>query len=466
MPKEKMPDVIVLLPGLMGSVLTQVKNGKKEDLWEPSIGAALSAMFSGSDRYEKLYLKEDPLDRDILDDGIVASRVMPNVHLIPGFWKIDGYTTISNYIQKNFEVTKDENFFEFAYDWRRDNRVSAWKLDVSIKTWLKKWREKRPENKNAKVILIGHSMGGIVARHYLEVRNGWEHTKALVTFGTPYRGSLNALDVLVNGSRKGPLKLNAMTELARSTTSVYQLLPIYKCYDAGDGKLVRITEADVPLINAARAKAAREFHDEIQNAVKGHQSIPEYKQFHIRPIVGIDQRTNLSARKSGNGVEILQTYEGEDHSGDGTVARVSATPYELSEEQNEIYAGTKHGSLQNSDENLRQLEGILSKLYLHLGGFLAPQPPTEVARLGLEVQDVYWTTEEVECRITAPSEDLKLDLSVEGVALNPLRARWSDDGYYVANLGRLQEGAYRVRVGGDTGIEPVSDVFCVTPGHH
>lgn len=454
-----MPDIIVLLPGLMGSILTQVKNGKKEDLWEPSLGAALSAMFAGSDRYEKLYLKEDPLDRDILDDGIIASRVMPDVHLIPAFWKIDGYTKISKYIQDNFDVTRNENFYEFPYDWRRDNRVSARQLGVSIQTWLKKWREKKSENKDAKVILIGHSMGGIVARHYLEVRNGWEHTKALITFGTPYRGSLNAVDVLVNGSRKGPLKLKAMTELARSTTSVYQLLPIYPCYDAGDGKLVRITEANVPMIDSARAKAARAFHDEIKTAVDGHLSIPEYKEFHIRPIVGIEQPTNLSARKNGNGVEVLQTYKGQDHSGDGTVPRVSATPFELSDEKAEIYAGTKHGTLQNTDDCLRQLHGILTRLYLDLGEFLGQEEPPGVTRLGLKLEDVYFTSEPVDCQIMAP-EGLTLEATLNGT--NHVRPVWNNDGYYTARFGELPEGKHTVTVTGQAGVEPVSDVITVT----
>jgi hypothetical protein len=33
-------------------------------------------------------------------------------------------------------------------------------------------------------------MGGLVARHYLEVFDGWRDTRMLVTFGTPYRGSV------------------------------------------------------------------------------------------------------------------------------------------------------------------------------------------------------------------------------------------------------------------------------------
>lgn len=58
--------------------------------------------------------------------------------------------------------------------------------------------------KDAKLILVGHSMGGIVARCFLEALEGWKDTLAQITFGTPHRGSINALDTLVNWVRKGP----------------------------------------------------------------------------------------------------------------------------------------------------------------------------------------------------------------------------------------------------------------------
>src|SRR5690606_41822734 len=57
------------------------------------------------------------------------------------------------------------------------------------------WR-KRPGMSKARAILIAHSMGGLVARYYLEVLGGWDSCRALITFGTPHRGSLNALDSL------------------------------------------------------------------------------------------------------------------------------------------------------------------------------------------------------------------------------------------------------------------------------
>ena len=40
-----------------------------------------------------------------------------------------------------------------------------------------------------KVILIGHSMGGIIARNYIQNRGGNKHTLAMITIGSPHHGS-------------------------------------------------------------------------------------------------------------------------------------------------------------------------------------------------------------------------------------------------------------------------------------
>ena len=88
-------------------------------------------------------------------------------------------------------------------------------------------------------------MGGLVARYFLECMDWWKYTRALITFGTPYRGSLNTiLDFLANGFVKkvGPFKMLDLSELLRSLTSVYQLLPIYPCVYSGTGTLTRVAE--------------------------------------------------------------------------------------------------------------------------------------------------------------------------------------------------------------------------------
>jgi hypothetical protein len=339
MPGTPVGDVIVLLPGITGSALQ--KDGK--DVWALSGGAVVKGLSSRGSSIKTLKLHGDHPDVDDLGDGVTATRVLPDTHLIPGLWKIDGYGKVSDTIRREFDVQPGVNFFEFAYDWRRDNRVHARRLARESRQWLETWRD-RSGNKDAKLVLIGHSMGGLICRYFLEVLEGWKDTRTLITFGTPYRGSLNAVDFIANGIKKslGPVTLLNLTDVVRSFTSVYQLLPIYKCVDTGGGALARVTEVDgIPGLVAERAAQALDFHREIREAVEAHADDPEYREhgYVIRPIAGVFQPTNQSALLRNGGAEILRTYEGRDEGGDGTVPSVSATPIELSNLDREIYVG-------------------------------------------------------------------------------------------------------------------------------
>lgn len=461
MAKKALRDVVVVLPGITGSVLQ--KDGK--DVWNVSGGAVLGALLSLGGNVKALALEDDPPHVDDLGDGVTAPRVLRDIHLIPGLWKIDGYSRVLQYITETFEARAGENFFEFPYDWRRDNRVAARKLARESEKWLAAWREKSGAD-DAKLILVGHSMGGIVSRYFLECLEGWRNTRALITFGTPYSGSLNAVGTLVNGLKKkvGPIEID-LSELARSLTSIYQLLPTYACYDGGSGQLVRIDQATIPHVDAEKAKAAAAFHDEIRQAVAAHRQDEEYREhgYQIRPVVGILQPTNQSARAANGGISLLRMLEGADQGGDGTVPRVSATPAELEREANAMFASERHASLQNEEAVLVQMRGVLSGLDVDFPSFRDAFP---TIGLGLEVEDVYTAGEPVRIRVLPeeePAEPLLvkvLDAENEAEVANDT-LRPSDDGWYEAELRPLAEGTYRVSAYGSGRVEPVTDLFVV-----
>ena len=133
MAKDKMHDLVVLLPGITGSVLQ--KDG--EDLWAISGQALWAALRDRRERIAKLRLSEHGPGKNVPDDGIRATRVIHDFHGVFGFWKIDGYDTMARLVTENFEVKAGsihdphdrENCFEFPYDWRRSNRESAVALD-------------------------------------------------------------------------------------------------------------------------------------------------------------------------------------------------------------------------------------------------------------------------------------------------------------------------------------------------
>jgi pimeloyl-ACP methyl ester carboxylesterase len=458
-----MPDVIVLLPGITGSVLA--RDGR--DVWAVTGGSAWRALTSLGHSITALALTDDPSDVDDLGDGVTAPRVMPDVHLIPGLWTIDGYGAIAAKIQESLEVKPGQNFFEFPYDWRRDNRVAARRLARESHDWLAAWRASSG-NDQAKLILVGHSMGGLVSRYFLECLDGWKDTRLLITFGTPYRGSVNALGFLANGMAKKVLGLTVadLSPLLRSFTSVYQLLPIYPCYDPGDGTLARVAESDgIPNVDRAKAADALAFHREIEAAVDAHLRDQAYLdgRYEILPVVGTYQPTNHSGRPRDGGVELLRTIGGQDPDGDSTVPLPSATPIELSNDPREMYVAERHASLQNNDGVLVQMLQRIQRDQRSLGSFKA----TMNMGLGLDLDDVYLPGEPIAIGVSPEDEGARLTAVVRDAGKGTEVARstsWTEDGAWRrTELPPLGEGTYRVTVSAIGPTDPVTGVF-VAPG--
>jgi pimeloyl-ACP methyl ester carboxylesterase len=457
MARRPMRDVVVVLPGITGSVLA--KDGK--DIWAITPGAAARALFSLGRSIRDLRLTEDPPDVEDLGDGVTAPRVMADVHLIPGLWKIDGYSKIATAIQAGFDVEPGRNYFEFPYDWRRDNRVGARRLARESHGWLERWRESSGAA-DAKLILIGHSMGGLISRYFLECLDGWKATRMLITLGTPYRGSLNALGFIANGMRKsiGPFTVADLSGLLRSFTSVYQLLPIYPCCETEED-LVRVTERSIPNLDPERARQALDFHAEIRRAVEDHESDDAYRKdrYLIRPVVGTFQPTFQSARLKEDGVELIRNYRGDDQDGDGTVPRVSATPIELGNNPDGMYAAERHASLQNFDAVLQQLHGVLSGLDLDLSVYYAMN-----SRVSLDVEDAFLPDEEISASVRPEDPAVPLvatltDEQGEVVARRDLPS--SDEEWRTLAFDPQPPGVYRLMVRGEHGVDPVTDVIGV-----
>jgi hypothetical protein len=271
----------------------------------------------------------------------------------------------------------------------------------------------------------------------------------------------------------GPLDLS---NILRQFTSVYELLPIYECYDAGNGKLMRVGETTgIPNIDHAKAATAlTSFHRKIESAAKSNQTLPQYRKEGYRsfPVVGIAQQTNLSAQLTGGKVEMLQTYNGEALGGDGTVPRVSAIPIELSINPAAVYASTKHGSLQNDDAVITNLIGILSGLDLDLGAFRkGPTEPKTVGplkqptrvRVTIEVKDISYAGERVVVR-ARPHGDSSLRLTIwrggedqpsAVLAMTDTTGDWQH-----AEFVASRSGAYRAIVTGEN-VETAQDSFAV-----
>lgn len=447
-------DVIVLLPGIMGSALE--KDGRS--IWDFTAGAISSALFSLGGSIDELALSSEIST----GDGVTATRLLPDAHLLPFFWKIDGYAELSLFIQRRLRVTPGEDFFEFPYDWRLDNRISAQRLRSAALGWLENQRRRYS---GARLVLIGHSMGGLVARYFLEALDGWRHTRMLITLGTPYRGSVKALSFLTMGLRKflGPLKLVDLTRLVQSLPSVHQLLPIYPCLGETPEKLERLETIDRKTIgdlNIERARAGVAFHREIEKAVEANRTQPGYG-YRILPVVGAYQPTFQSALLMENGIKPLLDYQGQSLlDGDGTVPRFSATPIELSNANADIFVACPHSSLQNFDPARVQVRAALEDIDFSQLKAGAAEP------ISLDIADAFAGGEQARFRVRC------------GAAVDPIRASVSDvgtgvtveceahsapdaDGWQEFTAGGLATGTYRVRAEADGVAQPVSDLFVV-----
>jgi pimeloyl-ACP methyl ester carboxylesterase len=468
--RTEMPDVIVLIPGILGSVLQ--KDGKP--IWGPNWSTIAGMLPVWGKSLEQMTVIDDDHTQD-LNDGITAASLMPDVHLIPGFWKIDGYTAIREEIIRNFDVEPGQNFFEFPYDWRRDNRHSAARLQRDAATWLTAWRE-RSGNLNARLIIIGHSMGGLVARYYIEALGGWTDTRALITFGTPYRGAAKALGVLANGAEKAFGLIDA-SSFVRSLTSAYQLLPTYKCFDEGDGKLKHLRTSALPRhVDPLRVKSAWfDFHDKIAKAEKQNRTLPGYPTrsddspgFPIRAVVGLRSQTMSTGFMIDGKLELLANTRLLHGEGDSTVPRIAATPEPKF--LSSAYTSTKHASMQNVEGVLTDLFGFITSLYVDVGTFLGPGDARPKATF--DVGDAYQshTEIEVEAVLDAPDQDHRLVVHISptrGGEASTIELASADDQLYRGAIPGLATGFYRITlrshadIDANRAIEPSTDVFAV-----
>ncbi|MEV4516701.1 hypothetical protein AB0K00_48085 [Dactylosporangium sp. NPDC049525] len=470
-------DMVVVLPGITGSVLE--REGRA--IWAPTHRAATRAVLRPTSTVADLTLRDDE------GDGVSAVAVMPDAHMVGGLVKIDGYSSIVQRIERNFLVVRGQpgqsqpaNLIEFPYDWRLDNRVNARRLRDMVVGALHRWRE-HAQVPDAQVVLVAHSMGGLIARYFLEVLGGWRDCRALITFGTPFRGSLDAVGYLANGYKKLHIDL---TSAMRSFPSVYQLMPIYPALRTAAGYR-RIGESDgLPNIDADKAADALHFHREIEAAVADNMR-EGGRRYGILPVVGTHQPTHQSATLDSGVVTLSpQPPEGVDRflaadgiDGDGTVPICSAIPIEMSDMYGDLYHAGKHSSLQTSEHVLGDLVGKLAKMQARrLSKVRGPDFDAAFRRsaLAVAVDDEFHPDEPIEIRATVVAETAKLEeVYADITCLDsgerrqvPLtgssEAGSSED--WSVTLGPLAAGTYRFTVtalGGGDVPAPVSDLFQV-----
>lgn len=255
---------------------------------------------------------------------------------LPGLHGIEPYTALLRRLSD--EVAIDPRAVgEFAYDWRLSVEHNGKLLARRCSEHLDHWRAVvtsagYADPAEVRIVLVAHSMGGLVARYATEVENARTLVRRIVTLGTPYFGAVKAVQMLATG-KGAPVPQRAARRLAVTCPGVYDLLPRYKCVAQPPGPLIQITDAaavqprlltpdDVAAVGASRQLAveASNRYSRLDDAAGAESAVP------ISVLVGAEQPTLQSLSISSGECHFERILMGIDHGGDGTVYRQAAAP--------------------------------------------------------------------------------------------------------------------------------------------
>jgi pimeloyl-ACP methyl ester carboxylesterase len=439
-------DLVVVLPGILGSTLR--RDGKL--VWAPSAGSVLRAIGTLGGSVERLKLPIGIGD-EFPYDGIKPGELMPDLHVLPGIWTaVKGYDRLLARLRA-LGYRDGANLIPVPYDWRLSCRYNARRLGQIVEPALERWRH--DGHAEARVVFVCHSMGGLIARWYIEKLGGAEITDKLITLGTPYRGAAKALAQLVNGADPGLGRFRLqLTELSRSMPSLYQLIPEYACLELGGG-LAKTTDPGVTLheLDAGMVDDAMRFHTDLREAEAGRPRSLE----DTYPILGTRQATATTARLANGRIELVDTYQDQDLYGDATVPIVAACRADVKMDSNTLRrVPDKHGNLQRNRAALDEVEGVLTASSV----VVKAAKPVE---LRAEVPELVLAGSAVVVRVT-PAEPvrqaMRLTVTSEQGTLVEARVLKPSSGPVMASIDGLAPGAYTVNVGGTEEASPFAAV--------
>ena len=231
---------VVFLPGLMGSELWL----GNERLW-PNV---------------KTILTEPEIFRYPSDIPLEARNIVDEVVVVPNLIKMDQYNRLGDYLVEELNYRRGVDFFEFPYDWRQDVRISARQLGELIETI--------PNTQP--VILIGHSLGTMVSRYYIERLGGDKRIERAIWMGGPHKGVVKGLFSILVAPQVLPFGImgERLRQVALSFPASYQILPDYSPGTDQHGTEINFFEDDrwVDEQYKSLLQIGREFRSELATA--------------------------------------------------------------------------------------------------------------------------------------------------------------------------------------------------------
>lgn len=441
-------NAVMVVPGIMGSELVDT-NGDVAWGLKPSLLAKAWA----TRRLSALIPTDEELDGT---PRLRPTRLLRDAGWLPILGGLEPYTTFLKHAR---QTTRDERAVEeFPYDWRLPFTHNGPLLVSAAESHLRRWQdivrsEKLGNPDDVKLVIVAHSMGGLITRYATHVLGLEEILGGVITAGTPYFGSLKAVLMLATGESDIRVPKRAARELALRCPGLYDLLPRYRCVTGSEG-LRQFTPDDVSAICADQHDVAL-CHDLAIDAV-GRWSKLQLTQSHASPvpltaILGNGQPTSQSVTFNAGACEFHPSLDKVDYAGDSTVYRDSATPIGVQP----IAIPQKHGALLKTHEALTV---VADRLLDRTSG-----PPLGTRPIGADIPDMVRAGQ---APIVTVADNSPVGISVRSTALDTNRpTTWRGgrtDGKQVRFTGPiLRPGLHRVEVKAG-GFSAVTDILMVS----
>ena len=442
-------DLIIVIPGITGSALA--RDG--QPVWDLSVAAIAHGLARTQQVLDSMALPPTGGGPAAAQHALTPTGLIAGWHVWPGFWAGPGYGGLLRHLRA--AVPDPAQILPFPYDWRLSNAHTA----ALLKTFTEQAAaSRRKQTKtDAGVIFVCHSMGGLIARYYLEVLGGRDIATKLITLGTPYSGSVKAVRALTGSLSVAAPKLSGkVASVARTFPSVAELLPAYRCTQLGPAAdPVLLHGADIPDLPSDLAAACRTFHDTLNAAVAANGPAP----YDTYAFGGKNQPTDQSITVNASHVTYNRHQRGTDYRGDGTVPHFSALPPEWDRSGPGLFRAARHTPLAKDRVLLDALTDKINDL--SLGEVM--RPPDELV---LDLPDAATPGQPFEITVSATRTGLIIQADVNAIDGKPYDQAIPippvGDGRYKATL-NLPPGTWHITVAtpAETPIATIEDVITI-----
>ncbi|QWB21730.1 MULTISPECIES: hypothetical protein [Streptomyces] len=300
------------------------------------------------------------------------------------------------------EPDLDAGVVAVGYDFRLGVADAARTLDAQLLPRLEHlWPDEA--DREARVVIVAHSMGGLVARYWAAVLGGARWCRGIITLGTPHRGAPKALEVMAHGLPVGPFRITRPVEVVRGWQGLADLLPRYPAVDdrsapdaprpsGGDGpphppRLLRPHQLPVPWLREP-AERAHTMHREIEQGWQNLLVPPA-----VMPRIGFGHATLRSCSWDGSEVTVTKDVPPgpglggwSAGLGDGTVPAYCGLPVEMDNyPRTHLHVHRRHGPIADLGETADLLDAFRSDAALSAYRARQDSPVT----LGMDLDELH-----------------------------------------------------------------------------